>query len=61
MKIVYLLAFVELKQTVNTAIVIDRLTNKTIVKKVKTDGFMCKQKQNLFLQKKKFQLIDIIK
>jgi hypothetical protein len=61
MKSVYLLGLGEVKQTVNTAIVIDRLTNKAIVKKIRTDVFMRKQKQNLFLSKENVKSIDIMK
>jgi endonuclease III-like uncharacterized protein len=61
MKSVYLLDLGELKQTVNTAIVIDRLTNKTIVKVIRTAGFMRKRKQNLFLSKENVKSIDIVK
>jgi len=61
MKSVYLLGLGEVKQTVNTAIVIDRLTNKAIVKQIRTDVFMRKQNQNLFLSKENVKSIDIVK
>ncbi len=61
MKSVYLLGLGEVKQTVNTAIVIDRLTNKVIVKKIRADVFVRTQERNLFLLKENVNSIGIVK
>jgi hypothetical protein len=47
----YLLGLGEVKQTINTPIIIDRLTNKANIKIPIVVGSMRKQKQNLFLLK----------